>query len=186
MAFWDALDTFVSPFAPLSLVGAVGVGIPSNVIDLLGLGVGVAPTNDIIGNATVFGQPAGMGLGRRAELFCAIGTALATANAGTLNTQFQAAADPGAAGNYTPAAAAWQTVLETGYLTAAQLAAGAIFARFPWVPPFPANLKPRFLRLMFQPLAATNFSAGTVAFATSVLDRNDSFNKYAVANYKVQ
>lgn len=183
--FWDALDTFIFPSAPLSLVAAAGVSIASPVtIDLLGTGVGTAPSQSIIGQATVFGQPGGMGIGGlRPELFCSIGVALATANSATLNLALQASADSGAAGGYLPLA--WDTLAETGPMAAASLPAGTIFARFPWLPPFPANLRPRYLRLYAQIPAATNFTAGTIAAAVSVLTRNDSFNKYAYANYKV-
>jgi hypothetical protein len=182
--FYDLGVTFVPPGAPLSLVSAAGVSIPSGIVDLLGEGVGVAPSQSIIGQATTFGQPAAMGLGRiRPELFCSIGVGLVTANGATLNLALQAAADTGAAGGYQPST--WNTLIETGALTAAELIAGTIFARFPWVPPFPANLRPRFMRLLAQIPAAENFTSGTIAVATTVLDRNDSFNKYAYNNYKV-
>src|SRR4051812_9184543 len=145
----DALLSFVPIGAPLSLVGGAGVAIPSNVIDLLGAGVGVAPPS-IIGNASLFGTD--MGIGQfRPEINAIIGTALATANAATLNTALQAAADTGSAGGYLPGA--YQTLVETGPLTAAQLAANTVFARFPFLPVFPATLRPRFLRLLFSPAA---------------------------------
>jgi hypothetical protein len=103
--------------------------------------------------------------------------------AATLNTALQAAADQGAAGNYQPST--WKTLVETGPLTAAQLAANTVFARFPWLPVFPATLRPRFLRLLFSPAAATNFTAGTVAAALVTVVRDDQANKQAAKNFSV-
>src|ERR1700748_2006411 len=146
--FYDALDTFVFPNAPLSLVAGAGASVPSAIVDLLGEGVGVAPSQSIIGQATTFGQPGGMGVGKnRPELFVSIGTALATANGATLNGALQAAAHSGAGGGYLPST--WNTLAETGAIAVANLTAGTIIMRFPWLPPFPANLRPRYLRLLF-------------------------------------
>jgi len=179
----DSQLSFVPLGSPLSLVGAAGVAIPStNTIDLLGYGVGVAPNQSIIGNVTNFGADEGIGA-FRPELEVAIGTAATTSNSATLNVQFQAAADTGAAGGYLPGT--WNTLIETGYIAASSLTAGQIIARFPWVPAFPANLRPRFLRLNFQPLTATNFTAGTIAFALVTFVRDDQANKFAAKNYTV-
>jgi hypothetical protein len=175
----DALLAFVPIGSPLSLVGGAGVALPSAVIDLLGAGVGVAPPN-IIGNATLFGTDAGIGL-VRPQLNCVIGTAPTTSNAATLNLAFQAA--PDTAGTHQPGT--WQTLVETGYMTIAQLAANTVFARFDFPPAFPANLNPRYLRLLAQPLTATNFTAGTISSALVVMARDDQSNKYQAANYVV-
>jgi hypothetical protein len=177
----ESLLSFVPIGAPLSLVGGAGVAIPSNVIDLLGAGVGVAPPS-IIGNAALFGTDLGIGQ-FRPEINAIIGTALVTANAATLNAALQAAPDTGAAGGYVPGA--YQTLVETGPLTAAQLAANTVFARFPFLPVFPATLRPRFLRLLFSPAAATNFTAGTVAAALVTVVRDDQANKQAAKNFSV-
>lgn len=180
----DALLAFVPLGSALSLVGGAGVAIPStNVIDLLGAGVGVAPSSSsIIGNAALFGTDMGVG-GMRPELMVSIGTALATSNSATLNVALQAAADQGAAGNYQPST--WNTIVETGPMAVANLTANAIIARFPWLPSFPANLRPRFLRLLFSPAAATNFTAGTIASALVVPCRDDQANRFAAKNYTV-
>ena len=178
----DALLAFVPIGGNLSLVAGAGIAIPStNVIDLLGAGVGVAPPN-IIGNVATFGTDMGIG-GFRPEINAVVGTGLVTANAATLNAALQAAPDTGAGGGYLPGA--WQTLAETGALTAAQLAANTVFMRFPWLPAFPANLQPRFLRLLFSPLAATNFTAGTVAAALVTFVRDDQANKFAAKNFTV-
>jgi hypothetical protein len=181
----DALLNFVPIGGNLSLIAGAGVSVPSiNTIDLLGAGVGVAPSDRIIGNATVFGAPDAGGVGgMRPELVVNVGTAFVTANGATLNVALQGAADTGAAGGYLPST--WQTLIETGALTAAQLTALQTIARFPWVPPFPANLRPRFLRLLFQVPAATNFTAGTIANALVTTVRDDQFNRYAAKNYTV-
>ncbi|MBB3453899.1 hypothetical protein FHT86_002155 [Rhizobium sp. BK313] len=178
----DAMLAFVPLGAPLSIVGGAGVAIPStNVIDMLGLGVGQAPQS-IIGNVTNFGTDMGIG-GFRPELEVAVGTAFTTGNAATLNVAFQAAPDQGAAGGYQPGT--WTTLEETGPMAVANLTANQIIARFPWVPAFPANLRARFLRLLFSPAAGTNFTAGTIAFAIPTPVRDDLANKYAARNYTV-
>lgn len=180
----DALLAFVPVGAPLSLVGGAGIAIPSpRVVDLLGAGVGVAPPN-IIGNVATFGAPDAMGVGTlRPELNVVIGTAPTSGNAATLNVALQAAADQGAAGNYQPST--WNTLAETGPITIANMLANTIVARFPWLPPFPVNLRPRYLRLLFSPAAATNFTAGTISSAVPVMVRDDLFNKYAANNFVV-
>lgn len=180
----DQQLSFVPLGGNLSLIAGAGASIPSiNTIDLLGAGVGVAPPS-IIGNVTVFGAPDAMGVGGlRPELNVTIGTALASATSATLNAALQGAPDTGAAGNYLPGT--WQTIEETGALTVAQCIANTVIMRLPWVPPFPANLRPRFLRLLFQVPAATLFTAGTIASALVTMVRDDQFNKYAAKNYSV-
>lgn len=175
----DALLSFVPYGAPLSIVGGSGELFTSNVVDLLGAGVGVAPPN-IIGNTTVFGEDPGIGT-LRPEIAAVVGTAFATSDSATLNTMLQYAPDQGAAGGYQPGT--WQTVAETGYLTAAQLTAQTYLARFPFLPAFPANANPRFLRLAFQVLASTAFTAGTIAYALVTTGRDDQANKYLPNNY---
>jgi hypothetical protein len=180
----DALLNFIPPGQPLSMVAAAGVSIPSNVIDLFGVGVG-NPVPNIIGQATVAGSPDAMGTGMlRPELAVAVGTAFATATGATLNAALQAAADQGAAGGYQPST--WNTLEETGAIAVANLTAGAVIARFPWVPPFPANLRPRFLRLLFQIPSGEYFTAGTIGWATVTPVRDDQFNRYTPGNFAVR
>lgn len=183
----DALLAFVPINGNLSLVAAAGVDIPStNVIDFLGLGVGVvAPNADsgypIIGTPTTFGAPDAMGVGgMRPELNVTIGTALATATAATLSVAFQLATDDGTGNPGT-----WNTIAQSGEITAAQGVANTTIARFPWLPPFPETLRPRFARLLFQVPAATLFTAGTIASALVTTVRDDWFQKYAAKNYNV-
>lgn len=183
----DALLSFVPLGGNLSLVAAAGVDVPStNVIDLLGLGVGVAAPdangNPIIGTPTTFGSPDAGGVGGiRPELNITVGTAL-VADTGTplLNVQLQAAADDGTGNPDT-----YQTLVESGDLTVAQCAANTVIFRCPWLPPFPENLRPRFLRLNFAFPAGTNVSAGTIASALVVPCRDDWFNRQAAKNYTV-
>lgn len=176
----DATLAFVPIGAPLSLVIASGASSRSGIIDLLGLGVGVAPTN-IFGTPTLFGAPDAMGVGKRPELNVTVGTAAAGATS-TLNVALQAAADQGAAGNYQPST--WNTLAETGPIAVANLTANTVIARFPWLPPFPANLRPRYLSLLFS-VATANMTAGTIASALVGLIRDDQFNKFAAKNYSV-
>lgn len=145
-----------------------------------GGGVGTAVTN-IIGRAALPGQMDGMGVGGiRPELNVTVGTALATSSSATLNVAFEAAADDGSNQPDT-----WYTLVETGELTAAQCAAETVIARLPWLPPFPANLRPRFLRLLFKVPAGTTFTAGTISSALVTTVRDDQFNKQASSNYTV-
>lgn len=173
----DALLNFVPIGTNLSIVG--GAAVPSNVIDLLGTGSGTAPRN-IIGNATLFGEDSGLGM-NKPQVQCAVGTAFVTANGATLNAAFQAAPDTGVGSGYVPGA--WQTLVETGPLTVAQLAAQTIFGRFDWPPVFPITLRPRYLRLLFTPLAGSTFTAGTVAYAIVTMVRDDYAEKNQPANY---
>jgi hypothetical protein len=178
----DSQLNFVPMQAPLSLVAAAGIAIPSAILDLLGSGVGTAPAN-IIGAASVFGMDAGVGSHRRPELACSIGVAAVTANAATLNLALQAAVDTGSGGGYVPGT--WTTIVETGPIAAASLTAGQPIGRFPLLPAFPANLNPRFLRLLFQVAAATNFTAGTIAYALMTWVRDDQANKFAAKGFSV-
>lgn len=187
----DALLNFVPIGGNLSLVGGAGVDIVTNPLDLLGFGAGVNPGNDsIYGTPTNFGAPDAMGVGGlRPELNVTIGTALVSAAGARLGVALQAAAD---AGSPTWQPSTWQTLARTGPITVAQGAANTVVARFPWLPPFPANLRPRFLRLVFSPLATdaapatpVAFSAGTIASAIVVPVRDDQFNKYAAKNFTV-
>lgn len=180
----DAQWTFVSTAAPLSLVGAAGTNIPTSVLDILGQGVGTAPSS-IIGTVSTFGMDPGVSSGKfmTPKLIAIIGAALVTATAATLNLAFQVAPDLGAAGAYQPGA--WQTLMETGALTAAQLPAGTILGRFDWPPVFPKTLRPRYVRLLAQIPAATDFTAGTLNFAGVVPDRDDQANQNAARNYSV-
>jgi hypothetical protein len=172
----DALLSFVPIGGNLAITS---VAVPStNVIDLLGEGVGVAPES-IIGNPALFGAPDAMGVGgARPELNITTGTA-AFAGGTSLNVALQAAADT--AGTNQPGT--WNTLAETGAILTANLTANLVIARFPWLPPFPANLRPRYLRLLFTP--AGTFTAGTIASALVTTVRDDEFQKYAAKNYSV-
>ena len=177
----DASISFLPIGSNLSLVGATGASFPSNVIDLMGSGVGTAPPN-IFGNATVFGTDFGIGA-IKVQMDIATGTAFTTGGSCTLNVQMQGAPDTGAGGNYQPGT--WQTFVESGTLTAAQLTAQTVIARFDWPPAFPANLKPRFMRLLFVTPAGQSFSAGTIAFAIPTMVRDDYAAKFQPKNYSV-
>lgn len=185
----DNLISFVPAGAPLSLVGGAGVAIRSGIVDLLGVGAGVAPPN-IIGNATVFGQADGMGVGnQRPELNVTIGTALNGAGGLTMNVKLQAAPDQGAGGGYQPGA--WVNIGGQDGITLAQGAANTVIARLPWLPPFPINLRPRFLSLLFSPVSnggadpSGQFTAGTIASAVVVMSRDDWFIGQQPRNYTV-
>ncbi|HUO90259.1 MAG TPA: hypothetical protein VMU08_13875 [Rhizomicrobium sp.] len=164
------------------MVGAAGAAIQiGNIIDLLGQGVGTAPVN-IFGNTTLFGQDPGTGL-IKPLVEAIVGTAFATSNSATLTVQLQYAADQGSGGSYQPST--WYTIIATGALTAAQLAAGTVFSKFDWQPVFPATIRPRYVRLNGAVPAATNFTAGTITFAGVMIGRDDFAQKLTPKNFAV-
>lgn len=188
---FDALISFIPIGTPLSLVGAAGVTFPStNIVDLLGNGVGVAPTN-IFGNTSVFGTDEGVG-GKRPELNVTIGTALTGAVGQQLKVALQGAIDTGVGGNYQPGP--WVDIDSQDGIALANITggavAGAVVFRSPFLPTMPANLRPRFLRLLFSPMTVTalpsgSFTAGTIASALVTMVRDDQANKFAARNYAV-
>lgn len=175
----DSLLQFIA--SPLSLVSGAGIAIPTAPFDLLGNGVGVAP-NNIIGNATVFGTDFGVGQ-LDMEMMCRIGTALVTGTGATLNLAWQFAPDTGAAGGYQPGT--WQTVVETGVLTAAQCAANTRILAVKYPRAFPATLRPRFSRLLAQIPAGTLFTAGTLSMAFLTVVPTDYSIAQQPRNYAV-
>lgn len=177
----DALLSFVPVGSPLSMVtGGTGDVASTNTIDILGNGVGSAPTS-IIGNATLFGQDTGIG-GLRPQLQVNVGTAFVSGGGGTLQIKFQAAADTGSAGGYLPDT--WTTLVQTPALAVANLTAGATPARFDFPPAFPVNLNPRYLRLLFT-IGTAAITAGTISSAVVTMVRDDQANRYAPANFAV-
>jgi len=185
----DALLSFVPAGSPLSLVGASGATFPStNTIDLLGNGVGQAPTSIIGSERSTFGMDPGVG-GLRPELMVAVGTAFVAGVAGTLlKIALQGAADSGSGGGYQPGT--WYDIVSQDGIAPSNLTAGAVPFRASWLPDFPAGLQPRFLRLLFSPMSVTalpagDFSAGTIAFALVTTVRDDYAIKYAPKNYTV-
>ena len=178
----DAKLAFVGIGTPLSLVGASGATFTAPlIVDLLGAGAGTLVTN-IWGNSLLPGQADAMGVGGpRPELNISIGTALvANAGAPTLTAALQYAPDNGAG-----SPGAWQTVATSGAVTVAQGTANQVIWRQPWIPPYPVNLRPRFVQLIFTTPAATSFSAGTIASALVTTVRDDIFQMQQPRNYTV-
>lgn len=177
----DANLALVPYGAPLSLVGLASAPSPS-IIDILGQGPGTPPQN-IFGTSTVFGQADAMGVGgERMELNIATGNNAFVGAGVSLNVQWQAAIDSGAGGAYQPGA--WNVLGESGAIAVGNLTANTVIARLPFLPPFPANLRPRFLRLNFV-MTGGLFTTGVIAFALPVLVRDDQFNKYTTKNFSV-
>lgn len=174
----DALLAFVPAAAPLSLVAGAGVDIQSNVIDLMGPGVNTTIQN-IFGNSAQPGQADAMGVGDPVPYISVIsGTALATGNSATVSIELQGAPD---AGSGVPGT--WQVFEATPFITAAQGAAGTQLCRLNFVPPFPFNERPRFLRLNFNIPAGVNFTAGTIASALVTTSRDDYFVAQTPSNF---
>ena len=160
-----------------TLVGAAGATVVlGNTIDILGAGVGVAAPS-IIGTATVFGDDPGTTAAKQAEIQINIGTAATTATSATGNFAVQFAPDDG-----TNNPGTWETGAETGAKAASELTANQVLRMA--MPPAPPNTPtPRFIRLVCEVPAATDFTAGTVSWAAIIKVRDDLRNKYAAANY---
>lgn len=187
----DALVNFGADLGtPFSLILANGDWPLPGVIDLFGNGVGAAPTS-IYGRTSNLGPGGDMGIPtERPELYVQIGTAAATATSAQLTLSLQAAPDTGAAGGYLPGT--WQTIGRSPWMTAAQLTAGQVIFRSPWLPAFPANLNPRFVRLLASigtPTggtgAAVSFTAGTINMAAVTQGRDDYAIAYTPKNFSV-
>lgn len=183
MALIDASLSFIPAYAPAqSMVAGAGVSIAiGQVVDLLGQGVGTAPQN-IIGNASLFGMDPGSGL-LKPFLRTTTGIAFTTGNAATLDLTLQYAADTGVGGNYQPGT--WDTIVSSGPIAAANLTANTILPQLEFEPVFPYNLRPRFIRLYGVIPAATNFTAGTIAYALVLLGTDEFAQKLAARNYTV-
>ena len=171
----DASIAFVPLGSPLTILGAA-IASP-NTVDLLGTGVGTAPVN-IIGTPSVYGAADAMGIGKeRVALQIATGAA-AFAGGTSLNVALQGAIDNG---SYQPGT--WNTFGESGALLTANLTASTVICRLPWLPPWPFNLRPRFLRLLFTPVGT--FTAGAIAYALPVTGRDDYSAANAAKNFAV-
>jgi len=177
----DALVCFVQPGGLQSLIGAAGAVIQvGSVIDMLGQGVNTAPAN-IIGNAFNGFYGVDPGVGRmKPEIQINIGVAFATANAATGEFALQYAPDTGAAGGYAPGT--WEDGATSGF-KAVGLYPALTVVRMDLPPAPPATPNPRYVRLIFRPLAATNLSAGTVTFAGLVMARDDLVNRFSPNNF---
>lgn len=173
----DAQLSFVPPGVTQSLVvGGAATTQLGQVIDILGQGVGTAPAN-VIGNASVFGEDAGIGIWK-VDLQVNIGTAPV---GGNNNFALQGAVDSGASGGYLPGT--WETFAETGAKTPAQLLANSVWRMA--MPPTPPDMPtPRYYRLVAISSAAV--TAGTISAAFMVQGRDDLQNKFAANNYVVR
>jgi hypothetical protein len=179
---FDAQTAFVLPNSAFSLVGGAGAIVQiGNIVDLLGVGVGVAPPN-IIGNRSVYGVDPGIGLMKN-EVEIDLLAALATGNSATAEFAIQYAIDSGASGGYQPGT--WEDANTTGIKAVGAFPAGTQIRMD--LPPSPADMQlppPRFVRAIMRPSAAANLNAGTVAFAGIVPARTDLVNKNAPNNYQ--
>lgn len=167
--------------AAASLVGAAGALVQvGDVIDLLGVGVGVAPPS-IIGNRAsgFYGVDPGVG---RTKPRCAIyiGTSLATGNSATAEFALQYAPDTGSSGGYLPGT--WEDGATGGAKAVAEYAAG-VLAQLDLPPAPPSTQTPRFVRLVMRVPASTNLSAGTVIFAGLVMGLDEQAQRQAPNNY---
>lgn len=130
----------------------------TNVIDLEG---GVAMN---IGVGTRYGADLGRGDGVAIpKIACFIGTALTSTNSATLQVAFQGSTD----------STTWDTYVQSGLITAANLTAGAKIAAWDW-PQVPSQFSlPRYVRLYYQ-VATGVFATGSIGLAGIVLQRADN------------
>lgn len=170
----DSLANFLSPGSPALAITAAAT-YTSNVIDLLGSGVGTPPAN-IIGNATLFGEDAGIGR-VRPQTQAVVGTTFV----GGTNIQMKFQAAPDVAVTHVPTT--WTTLVETGLIVTADLVSGAIIGRFDYPPAVPAGLRPRFLRIAFVSVGV--FTAGDIASIITTMVRDDYSIKFQPNNYVV-
>ncbi len=173
----DRLVSFLPYGSNLAITSAV---VYSNVIDLLGLGVGVTPDagNRIIGMTTTAAQwGADQGVGIIVpELICAVGTVFA--GAGTLTIAFEGAADNGSGSPDT-----YQVFDRSPAMTIAQLTAESFCYRRKWPIEYPDGFNPRFTRLSFTP--SSTFTTGTIAWAEVTMGPPANFSKYQGKNFVV-
>lgn len=185
-----AIPPFISPNGPaLSAIAAAGATVYfPNVVDILGYGVGQAPSANIIGNppSGFFGQDVGLGIWKL-DIEIDIGTSFTTSNSATAEFVLQGAPDTGAAGAYQPGT--WEDFATTGTHAASELVTATLSAgrfRMAMPPAPPATLTPRYLRMLMRVPSATNFTAGTITGAYMVQGRDDlqsaqqSANNYVV------
>jgi hypothetical protein len=158
-----------------SLAIAAPGAASQGVIDLMGSGVGTPPPNYFGVQDAVFGEDIGIGTSSSGPplIVCTIGTSFATANAATLTVQLQESVDSGPAGAPPFSPNAWQTIAQTGALSAAQLLANTQIAAFVIPPRNPGQAFPRFFQLNYVVSAGTAFTAGTIAFAGVATGRDD-------------
>jgi hypothetical protein len=171
----DQLVSFLPPGTNLPVTNAA---VYSNVVDLLGPGVGVTPEQaGIIIGQTVskFGADQGVGI-IVPELICAVGTAFA--GTGTLTVTFEGAQDNGSGSPGT-----YQIFDASPAMTITQLAAASFFYRRKWPIEYPDGFNPRFTRLGFTP--SGTFTAGTVAFAVVTMGPAANFSKFQGKNFVV-
>jgi len=177
---FDSATAFVQPNSAFSLIGVAGSDLQiGNVVDLMGVGVGVAPPN-IIGNRSLYGVDPGIGFKPVVEINILAG--LATGNAMTAEFAIQYAPDTGSAGGYLPGT--WENASTTGPKAVSEYPAGTqIRMDLPPAPPDQQLPPPRYIRAVLVGEAAKNLNAGTVQFAGIVMSRTDPVNKNAPNNY---
>lgn len=177
---FDAQTAFVLPNSAFSLVAGAGVTVQiGQVVDLMGVGVGVAPPN-IIGNRSVYGVDPGIGFKPVVEIDILAGLATGTAMAPEFAIQY--APDTGAAGGYNPGT--WENASTTGAKAVTVYPAGTqIRMDLPPAPPDMQDPPPRYIRAVLLGVAAVNLTVGTVAFAGITMSRTDLTNKNAPNNY---
>lgn len=155
----------------LSNAQAITVTAPStNVIDMAGVGSGVADPNIFGTTNTIFGQDIGIGDGvSPPNILCVVTTAFTAGGAGTLQVQLQEAADTGA---NTGTPAAYNTIAQTDAIALANLTKGMKLAEFTIPPKYPGQTTyPRFYRLNYV-VATGPMTAGAIT-AAIITGRDD-------------
>lgn len=166
---FDALTCFVQPGGAASLVGAASATVQIGaVLDLLGVGVGMAPPSIIGVNRlnSLYGVDPGSGKGKP-EIEVTFSTAPAAAS-GTFAYAVQYAPDTGAAGGYQPGT--WETAYQTAAAAVTEYTASNA-VRMDVPPSPPGTPQPRFVRMVMVPSSGALMTAGVVNFAGIVMAR---------------
>lgn len=139
----------------------------TTIYDVTGAGSGNAPSMTF-GTATIFGDDIGAGEGvARPMAFFAVGTAFTAGGAATLTVAIQAAIDNGS-----NAPSTYTTIVETGAIAVATLAAGVTW-NIPIPPVTAGEALPRFYRFNYTiatgPMLTGTLTAGILLNPTSQL-----------------
>ena len=173
---------FLDANLQFSAAQALTTTAPSTlVIDLLGVGTGNASQN-IIGNASVFGEDIGIGSGPGIPTLLVLVTTTMTGGT-SVNVQFQGAIDNGS-----NAPGTYNTYGESGAVVTASLLAGTMIWRqdvpavIPWSLGVGAGPMPRFIRLNY--LIVGTYGAGAIS-AYIIRDRADYAARMYPSNFVV-
>lgn len=150
----------------------------TNVIDIAGVGVGVAPPNKF-GTAATFGEDiggSGPGAGgSNPQVIAQVGTAFTAGGSATMRVQLQCAVDT--VNTYQPGT--WDTIAQTDDVAVALLTAGAKVCNFSIPNRYLGQGQPRYYRLNYV-ITTGPMLSGTIGYA-GILTGVDDIEIYPAA-----